>query len=144
MLGREVRLPVEVMLESGSRPEVNYGEYVSGVRDKMNQAHEVAREHLGRAARRHKDTHDAKKCFHRYGRGDVVWFATNRGQLHMTPKLRKRYEGPYVITQRINDLLYRVQLTAKGGAQILHHDKLKPYKGRATPRWIRTLIRRLK
>ena len=144
MLGREVRLPVEVMLEHPLQEVTTYGDHVSEIRNTMRRAHEVARVHLKKAAKRQKDTYDVKKCFNRYAAGDVVWYATARGQLQTAPKLRRYYEGPYVIVEKVNDLLYRIQLNSRGGSQLVHHNKLKPYLGLKAPRWIKSIAKRLK
>ena len=54
MLGREVRLPAEVMFGSvDSEFDLkSYGEYVDGLRKRMQQAHDVARKNLEAAAQR--------------------------------------------------------------------------------------------
>ena len=109
MLGREVRLPVETML--GASPDdadevVSYCAHVSSIRDHLQHAHEVARKHLQASSKRQKDSYDAKKSFHRFEPGDYVWYATARNQLQMAPKLRKPFEGPFVVLKRINDLVY--------------------------------------
>ena len=68
--------------------------------------------------------------------GDLVWYATNRGQQHVTPKLRRRFEGPFPVVGRVSDLLYRVQLKPKETGTLIHHDKLKPYLGTSAPSWV--------
>ena len=95
MLGREVRLPVEVMLGSGDNADAelaSYGHHISKIRDCMQKAHDVTRTHLGASARRQKQCYDAKMCFYKFKVGDLVWYATNRSQLHQAPKLRKPFE----------------------------------------------------
>ena len=57
-MGREVRLPAEVLFgsaaNSGSVPVTSHGEYVDNLRSKLNHAHTVARHHLKRSAERSK------------------------------------------------------------------------------------------
>ena len=54
MFGSEHRLPIEVILGTGKLPlgeEVtSYGEYVDGLRDCIQRAHDIARKYLGRNA----------------------------------------------------------------------------------------------
>ena len=67
MLGREVRLPVELMYNYPSGQEISsYGEYISNLKEKMEHAHEVARKHLGQGAVRQKETYDAKSTLNAY------------------------------------------------------------------------------
>ena len=146
MLGREVRLPAEIMFGiPGTEIEgaVNtYGEYVEKLRDKMQKAHDVAREHIGSAAKRQKETYDVKRALHTYKVGDYIWFYTDVGQLGMAPKLRSPYEGPYLVIKKINDLNYMIQLDGKGRKKVVHHNRLKPYLGNARLRWAKSAIKK--
>ena len=78
MLGREVRLPAEVMFGSvDSEFELNTnGEYVDGLRKRMQQAHDVARKHLEAAAQRQRECYDANVRLECYRLGDLVWYQT--------------------------------------------------------------------
>jgi hypothetical protein len=64
MLGREVRLPSEIMFGSGKShlgEEISsYGQYVTKIRERLQKAHDVTRTHLQTAANRRKDYYDAK------------------------------------------------------------------------------------
>ena len=55
MLGREVRIPDEVrgcrVHDSETQPVRSYGEYVDWFRNRMQVAHDIAREHLEKAAK---------------------------------------------------------------------------------------------
>lgn len=145
MLGREVRLPIEVLINTGnsrSGEVASYGEYVTKLREDMQRAHEVARKYLATAVVRQKDTYDAKQNLHTYSPGTLVWYATDVKQLDITPKLRAAFEGPYLVVARLNDLNYKIQCDAKGTTSIVHHNKLKLYEGRKTLKWAQRALRR--
>ena len=147
MLGREVRLPAEVMFGSSTNRDCEistYGEYVDILKSRMQHAHDVARKHLESAAKRHKDTYDAKLAFHQYKVGDFIWFLTDGGQLHIAPKLRCPYEGPYLVVERHNSLNYTIQLDAQGRKRVVHHNRLKPYLGDINLKWAKTAIKKVK
>ena len=59
MLGREVELPLQAVVP---RPEEDRDEdiceYVQGIQDKLEEAHETARVHLKKAAQRQKRNYD--------------------------------------------------------------------------------------
>ena len=78
MFGREVRIPGEIRcgiaLDSTCRPVNSYGEYVDRLCARMQVAHDIAREHLGKATVRHKYTHDVKIEHNRYENGESVWY----------------------------------------------------------------------
>ena len=77
MLGREVRFPAEIIYgsatEQGDSRITNYGDYVNQLCDRMQEAHEIVRKHLGASAKRQKQDYDAKLSFHKYEVGDCVW-----------------------------------------------------------------------
>ena len=75
VLGREVRLPADVMFghikaenETGGKPS----DFVIQIRRRMQKAHEVTRKHLEANAKRSKEVYDARLSFHKYEVGDVV------------------------------------------------------------------------
>ena len=145
-LGREVRLPAEVLFGSMSNFDgeevTTYGEYAERLRDKLSRAHMVARKHLGLAAKRQKLRYDVKQVLHQYEPGDLVWYLTAMSQLKITPKLRCPYEGPGLILKRYGDLTYLIQMTAKRGhRKVVHHDKLKAYLGSKRLPWARAALK---
>ena len=147
MLGREVRLPSEVMFGSGTslpgEEITSYGEYVDTLRSRMQMAHEIARKHLTSTAQKQKQDYDFKVHLKRYQAGDLVWVLSENTQLNLTPKLRRPYEGPYLVLKQINDLIYLIQFNQEGKRQIVHHNRLKPYEGTAKLKWANKAIKSL-
>ncbi len=146
MLGREVRLPSEVLFGSGTglpgEEIATYADYVEELRARMQRAHEVAREHLGHRACRHNQSGDARKPFHRYAPGDLAWYLTEMGQMGTAPKLRVPYRGPVLVLRQVTSLNYLIQLDAKGTQRLIRHDKLKPYGGQDSLPWARAALRK--
>ena len=145
MLGREVRLPAELMFGSGTTQGEDvetYGDYVDMLKSRIQHAHDVARTHLQKAAEKQKQDYDAKTCLTKFKVGDYVWYRTDISQLATAPKLRVPYEGPYVIVKRLNDLNYVIQLNAKGSKKLVHHNRLKPYFGNKKFNWVNAAIKK--
>lgn len=144
MLGREVRLPAEIMFGSGTttvgEQVSSYGEYVEKLKTRMQHAHHVARQHLQSSARRQKQNYDAKQLFYEYEPGELVWCLTDISQLDIAPKLRKPYEGPYVVLDRYSKLDYLIQFNDRGKKKVMHHNRLKPYEGNQEPRWAKSAL----
>ena len=128
MLGREVRLPSEIIFGSKMRFQdeniVNYGLYVEVLRDELQRAHQNAREHLSRSNERQRDFYNLKSTLYHYKKGDKVWFL-NEG--HKDGKLGDLYWGPCTISQKLSDLTYKIQNSRNGTTKVVHHDKLKPF-----------------
>lgn len=147
MLGREVRLPAELMY--GSQCNENwetqsYGQYVEHLRNKMQHAHEVARKHLASSAKRQAEIYDSKLSVYKYNVGDLVWVTLEACRPGTSPKLQASYRGPCLITQKYNDLNFKVQLSSSGLERVLHHNKMKPYQGENVPDWVHRVRSRLR
>ena len=142
MLGREVRLPAEVIFGSGTelhnQQVTSYGDYVDQLRSRMQRAHEVTREHLGQRARR--QTQDGRQPPKTYSPGDLVWYLTEMGQVAITPKLRVPYKGPVLVLRQVTPLNYIIQLDEKGTQRLIRHDKLKPYEGTQVVPWAKSAL----
>ena len=144
MLGREVRIPIEVIVGSSTTentPIINYCEYVTELLIRMQKAHEVAREHLQIRAKRQKQDYDAKTTLISYKSGDLVWYASEFKQLHIAPKLRSPYSGPFLVLKGIGSLNYLIQLDPAGTKKLVHHNKLKPYTGDNPPTWVNIALK---
>lgn len=146
MLGREVRIPAELIsdrsLSSDSHRITSYGEYVSWLRKRMEAAHDIAREHLENASRRHKYAYDTRIEHLRYEQGECVWYLHERRLPGVSPKLQPIYVL-CVVLKRLNDVNYLIKLE-EGGSRVVHHDKLKKYEGKNRPKWVDRAIRNYK
>ena len=137
MLGREVNLPVDILFPRPSHQETfETHEYVSNMRDKMQQCYDIARDCLERAAIRQKRDHDTRVLENQYEVGQLVY-----KRFHIRKKLEHPWEGPYVIIGLLGNSIYRV--TNKRKALILHHDLLKPYTSEFIPRWASKLSKQV-
>ena len=53
-----------------------------------------------------------------------------------TPKLTRPWQGPYLVIKRINDVVYRVQLSPRSKPKVVHRNRLWRYSGTSTPDWL--------
>jgi hypothetical protein len=125
MLGREVLMPYDLTKECGAHAEK--------IRERIQKAHEIARKNL---AKRRKDFYDIKSKLTLYKEADKVWVRNENRKEGECHKLQPLYVGPYIITHKLNDLNYKVQIDEKGKDKVLNHNKLKPYVGKSSPKWL--------
>ena len=148
MLGREVRLPHEIVFGKAKyhtdKGVAAYGDYVSELKGRMQKAHDVARAHLEKAAQTQKGRYDAHTSFNVYRVGDLVWLQNEAREIGVCTKLQPAFVGPYVVVDVYNLTNLRIQLDAKGKTRVIHHDKLKPFEGTSTIHWLNALSKRLK
>ncbi len=142
MLGREVRLPSELIYGSNSnfRGEItSYGDYVDKLRSHMQDAHAIARKHLAFSTIRQETIYDSKMHLNHYKSGDTVWIENEINKPSISKKLQNAYRGPCLVTHKYNDLTYKVMLR-KGYEKVMHHNKLKPYLSDDLPKWITDIL----
>ena len=56
-------------------------------------------------------------------------------KIGLNPKFQRPWKGPCKVLKKVNDVLYRIKVSAKSKPKIVHHDKLKPYTGAEKPSW---------
>lgn len=140
MMGREVRLPAELVFGSlgtyHNQEVTSYGDYVDSLRERMQHAHDVARKHLDSASKRSREIYDNKVLQNKYQIGDAVWSLLEARKLGVNPKLEPTYEGPFLVKKNYANVDLLLQLDGSGKERLTHHDKLKPYRGDYPPRWL--------
>ena len=124
MLGREVRMPLDVMFgEGGSKSTLNHGEHVLHLKETLLNAHEIARLKAKNSAQRQKDNYDLHVRPYTYKVGDKVWYLQERAD---KGKLANIYIGPCTISKKHSDLTYQIRMNDENGRRkyrVIHHDK---------------------
>jgi hypothetical protein len=129
MLGREVHLPVDIIfpIPQMAVPE-NAVEYVSELRSRLERCYHFGRQHLKQASERQKRNYDTRIKEASYKPGDLVYRLNPNKK-----KLEIPWMGPYVITKKLSDVVYR--MVNKKRSMVIHHDQLKPYTAQVIPNW---------
>ena len=134
MLGREITLPVDIMYGNPeSDKEIPNSQYVHDLQECLAFIHNFAREKSKLSGQTMKKYYDHKSYHKVYDVGTPVWQYLERQGI--ARKLEKSWHGPYVITHRLNDILYRIQEKPNSKPKVVHHDKLKLYTGDNPPTW---------
>lgn len=140
MLGREITLPVDLILPSPEL-EIQEQEYVSDIRENIQQAHENAREKLGVAAERQARCYDRNTTKQSFIVGDWAWLYDASRKRGVCPKLTMKWKGPFMVVAKLSDVVYRIQQSAKGKPKVVHIDRLKAYSGPQLRNWLDNPIR---
>jgi hypothetical protein len=147
MLGREVRLPVDLLcgkIDNNVEEFQNVGRYTEELRATLMKAHRIARSHLATAHKRQKDLYNQQSRDQHFQPGDSVLILNEARKVGESKKLQPLYIGPVVVMKKINGLVYRVQMDQKGNQKCLNVDKLKKYEGDNHPPWIEAIQKNLK
>ncbi|RXN37833.1 Transposon Ty3-G Gag-Pol poly [Labeo rohita] len=134
LFGQEITEPIDLV--AGMPPDdtltQSIPQYVVQMRERLELAHQVARDALGQSVERAKKQYDKRAARTRYKVGDAVWYLV-KGTKRVKNKIRKflpNYDGAYFILGHLDDLVYRIQRNPRTKVKVVHHDKLKPYHSR--------------
>ena len=70
-----------------------------------------------------------------FSKGEVVWLHNPQRMEGLSPKLRRPWEGPYVVVHRVNDVEYGIQRGPWAKPKVVHRDGLWKYHGEARAYW---------
>ena len=135
MLGREVAVPDRLFGLNDILPKLDVPDYLEQLLTAMKYAHDAARSKLKEAQKRQKLHYDLRIRQNSYEKGDLVYVIDTTSKVGQSSKLRPVYSGPYLITEVLSPILYR--LLGKRRSFIIHHDRLRACHDRTIPMWIR-------
>ena len=133
MFGREMRIPLDVMMGSGPMGnESSYSEFVADLQGSLEAAYRDVRQNLKVAQRRQKDAYDKGVRHMVFQAGDLVLRYDPQLKPGEANKFHRQWEGPYEIVERVTDVTYRVKKVRGHSrkSQVVHFNNLRLYKRR--------------
>lgn len=111
MLGWEIELPIDLIY--GPHPQIyefqNETEATNAyIRDLQRLMFQV-QQNASLASERQMHQYDIRARQHTYKTGDVVWLYTFTRTKNLSPNLQNPWDGPYMITEVISDLIYKIK-----------------------------------
>jgi hypothetical protein len=142
MLGGEVNIPATLMFapppsesfQNGEEVEVDI--YVRDLEQKVQTAHDIARQKVKSAQKSMKRDHDLKIRTCKFKVEDLVYLRRNAGK-----KVESVWRGPGVIIEAKSYTVFVVK--SRREIKVMHHDKLKRCDTRQLPKWIVSYKRKL-
>lgn len=136
MMGRDLRLPIDLIFgRPREEPSPLATDYADSLQRKLEQIHDFARPQLKMQSDRMKERYDLHLSGQALNAGEAVWLYNPRRKKGLSPKLSRSWEGPYTVTKRINDVVYRIQLGPRTKPKVVHRNRLWKYSGSAVPTW---------
>ena len=133
MFGREMRIPLDVMMGSGPMgSEDSYSEFVADLQGSLEAAYRDVRQNLKVAQRRQKDAYDKGVRHMLFQPGDLVLRYDPQLKPGEVNKFHRQWEGPYEIVERVTDVTYRVKKVRGHSrkSRVVHFNNLRLYKRR--------------
>ena len=139
VFGDEMRLPLDIVADAlPSDSENDYRNehyYVEKIRRELERVHKIARVNLQRSTLRQKEYYDRNIKEIKYSIGDLVRRWQPQVIKGAKRKLGRNWTGPWVIIEKLTDVLFKIKHSKNSPAVIIHADNLKPYRGEISPTW---------
>lgn len=104
--------------------------------DRMTHLYDLARKFMGESFARQAAYHDRGRSDKSFSLGDLV-LRKNRvlsqAAVHFTAKLAPKFDGPYVIVNKISPTLYDLEGPNNNRMNKIHIDDLRPFNPRNPP-----------
>lgn len=142
MLGREVMLPLDIMMGTISddqrRPVL---EYVSNLKTQLNVCFTEVREHLKAQGERQRKYYNLSSHGQSFEVGEVVYMVEKTKKIGVSPKLSPKWLGPFIVVQTLGTI-YEIQLTPRK-SKMVHFDMLKKCYSNPLPTWLQKAQKRV-
>jgi len=132
VFGSEIRLPVDIKFGLANPSELNHEHYVEQQRLHMDKVHNYVRGKLKVNSDRMKAKYDVRANAQRFQEGQLVLLYNPTRKKGFCQKLQSEWDGPYVVVNRINDVVYRIRKyeCPRAKMKIVHAERLAQYTGR--------------
>lgn len=126
MLGREVSTPLDLIfpVPSGIRT-IPMHKWAWEMQEKMAEAHTFVRENTGKNMCRQKQVHDRRTSYEKFDIGDKVYVYFPIKKPGTSSKFTSFWRGPYNITGKLSDVLYRIDCGRNRSDHIIHCDRIR-------------------
>ena len=124
--GYEIQLPIDLLLGEPQKEvsaSISSSSYVAELRDVLSSIHDLAREMI--------DTSDRhKKSLGKISKAMVLGIQSSCLILLLgkftSSKLHSPWIGPFLVVDKVSDLIYKIQKHPEAVKKCMHHDRLKP------------------
>ena len=127
MLGREVLLPVTLIVKPPDESSTLTVPFVTNLRDTLRDAHRRVREATQSVAKTQKTYYDRRTKLTRFAVDQLVWLYWPKPPVRMKfKKLQRLWTGPWKIIKFHSPLVVEIQELNKCRKQTVHIDRLTP------------------
>ena len=127
MTGRDLRLPVDLMMQRPPGEEVKtetLPHFIRNLHDRLREAHEATRDQLRVTSQSMKLRQDARASMKPLAPGDKVWLYNPRRKKGQSPKLMSAWEGPFEVVQKLSSVVYRIRKRRNAALKVVHYNRL--------------------
>ena len=126
MFGRKVSTPLDLMFKLPQliKPIPN-NQWVWELRDRIESAHNIVRQNTQQSMHREKHIRDSRTTYETFNIGDQVFVYFPVKKIGTSAKPTPFWRGPYQITGKLSEILYKVNCGRNRADQVIHRDRMK-------------------
>lgn len=135
--GENIVLPVDILTDNVCAKDTNETEekvngFMPKLQSNVKKIHAFVRKSLSKSAKKQKKHYDAHVKEMKYEVGDLVWRNQKKTLPGVKTKITRHWTGPWMITEKLCDVLFRIKHSDSSSSVIIHGDNLKKYYGPKT------------
>ena len=129
LYGREMRLPIDTVLQPKEHLPQNYKVYLSRILQNLEVCRKLAGDNIKAAQVKYKHQYDKKTKEPDFRPAQRVWLYCTKVPVGKAPKLHRKWVGPYYITMLGPNYTYKLRhcATNKEVKSLVNAMRLKPY-----------------
>ena len=129
LYGREMRLPIDTVLQPKEHLPQNYKVYLSRILQNLEVCRKLAGDNIKAAQDKYKHQYDKKTKEPDFRSAQRVWLYCTKVPVGKAPKLHRKWVGPYYITMLGPNYTYKLRhcATNKEVKSLVNVMRLKPY-----------------
>ncbi len=126
MLGRETTTPLDILYQMPPPiAQIPVNQWVWELRENLESAHNLVRQSTGESMKRQKRYRDRKLSYETFGPGDNVYVFFPVKKVGCSSKLTSYWKGPFQVSEKLSDVLYKVNCGRSGSSAVIHCDRMK-------------------
>ncbi|MCG8048998.1 MAG: DDE-type integrase/transposase/recombinase [Candidatus Thiodiazotropha endolucinida] len=135
MFGHNTRTPLDLIFQMPPNIKQSpINTWLWELQDRLESVHRFVRENIGSSILRQKKAHDRRVSFESFNTGDhvLVYFPVKKtGQ---TGKFASFWKGPYKVSEKLSDVLLKINCGRNGTPQVVHIDRVRKIRQQILPR----------
>lgn len=133
LYGRIARSPLLSGLVTADDLKLDPQSHSAEVAARFLTAYDIVRGNISIAQDRNRRSYNVDRREYDYNVGDLVWFQLGAPKKGKVGKLAKKFEGPFMITQKKSNLNYSiVDIERKAPSFVVNVNRIKPFASRYT------------
>ena len=130
--GREVRLPIDLMVSLPGKPTNTVPEEVRDITTRMKKMYSYIRQRGEAVIRRNAALYSGRR--NEYQVGELIWYLCPRAVPGKPLKWTQQWTGPFRITQVVSEVLIKIRAIAGLDRELtVHLSRIRPYVGLVNP-----------